>query len=541
MIKNKKGFTLVELLAVIIVLIVIILIAINAIRKSVDDTLDNTIVANSGMFIKTANSFIGDKSISDPNYDSGTLTVAELFENGLSMSGTKPDSGGIVFYNSEVIYGCLMYDGYMTVYENGSVTKPKKDSCPDDFSDFSVDREFDYTGSEQAFKALLSGTYKLEVWGAQGGDKVALKGGTGGYSVGYVYLNKNDTLYVNVGGKPTDNNGGYNGGGGHSNYNSGTVCSSGGGATHIALKSGILSTLGNDVSSILIVAGGGGGLDTYYDKKGASGGGYLGNNSDTSSYGTAKGATQTTGGAPANSSATNGSFGLGGSQTNSSNSGGGGGGGFYGGAGGYGSGGGGGSGYIGNTKLFNKVMYCNGCAEIEYEPVKTISTTCSSIEPTENCSKSGDGYAKITYISPDKQNNSPIKYLYNYGDEFNDVTGGWLTQNIQGNGRSEKLPSSLYIWASREGSSESRVYTKNAIDYTGYTKVNVIYEIVSTYTTGTYGGLVFLSGSKDVWFSKRGVGTYYDSVDISSLSSEILYFRDWDVNIKILSVWLSND
>ena len=35
--------------------------------------------------------------------------------------------------------------------------------------------------------------------------------------------------------------------------------------------------------------------------------------------------------------------------------------------------------------------------EIE-EQTKTISTTCTSETPTANCSKQGNGYAKITYI-----------------------------------------------------------------------------------------------------------------------------------------------
>ena len=42
---------------------------------------------------------------------------------------------------------------------------------------------FDYTGDVQEFVAPYSGKYKLEVWGAQGGDS-AVSGGLGGY--GYV-------------------------------------------------------------------------------------------------------------------------------------------------------------------------------------------------------------------------------------------------------------------------------------------------------------------------------------------------------------------
>ena len=42
--------------------------------------------------------------------------------------------------------------------------------------------DFDYTGGEQTFIAPVSGTYKLETWGAQGGDYFNLFAGLGSYS-----------------------------------------------------------------------------------------------------------------------------------------------------------------------------------------------------------------------------------------------------------------------------------------------------------------------------------------------------------------------
>ena len=43
-------------------------------------------------------------------------------------------------------------------------------------------------------------------------------------------------------------------------------------------------------------------------------------------------------------------------------------------------------------------MYCYNCTESTEESTKTISTTCTSATPTENCAKSGNGYARITLI-----------------------------------------------------------------------------------------------------------------------------------------------
>ena len=292
--------------------------------------------------------------------------------------------------------------------------------------------EFDYTGGEQSFISLFNGTYKIEIWGAQGGDAVpysnyvnsypTIEGGYGGYSVGNFKLNKSDIVYINVGGQgivqsgayPNKALGGYNGGGlsygsdGQANISE--SASSGGGATHVALSSGLLKDFSEKREDLIIVAGGGGGA-TYYNNmnlyissgNGGHGGGYKGNNSfnliriaggqtvDVSNeYG--KGGTQ-----ELIVSVLPGSFGLGGGFSKHTS---GGGGGFYGGSGGN-YGGGGGSGYIGNSKLTNKAMYCNNCKTSDKEETKTISNTCVSEDPVEQCSKKGHGYAKITLISID--------------------------------------------------------------------------------------------------------------------------------------------
>ena len=283
--------------------------------------------------------------------------------------------------------------------------------------------EFNSINDIETFVVPKTGRYKLEVWGAQGGDgKTSMdynqKGGYGGYSKGEVYLKENDKLYVVVGeqGKTGIGDGksrvtvigGYNGGAnnlaGYS-YSTDNYFGSGGGATHIATSTGLLSDLENNKDPILIVAGGGGGsyyflLQSYYHHSvGGSGGGFEGqdvqeyySSSDTTEgYKATGGKQQVDSG---NSYLIYGTFGKANAPTD--NGLGGGGGGFYGGA--SGSGGGGGSGYIGNSLLTNKVMYCYNCTASSEEATKTISTTCTNKNATENCSKQGNGFAKITYL-----------------------------------------------------------------------------------------------------------------------------------------------
>ena len=255
---------------------------------------------------------------------------------------------------------------------------------------------FDYTGGEQVFTSPTTGTYKLETWGAQGGSRNGYIGGYGGYSIGTITLSKSQNLYINVGGNGTTKIGGYNGGGNRpSGDTTGWYAGSGGGATHIATVSGLLSTLENSKFDILIVSGGGGGAtsSSTYNANGGSGGGYMG-----STIKGLTGGTQTIAGTNAKGGIT-GSFGKGADSTNE----GAGGSGFFGGGSGLhpdiGYSGAGGSGYIGNPLLTEKSMYCYNCQESSEESTKTASTTCVNATPTANCAKQGNGYAKITLIS----------------------------------------------------------------------------------------------------------------------------------------------
>ena len=56
------------------------------------------------------------------------------------------------------------------------------------------------------------------------------------------------------------------------------------------------------------------------------------------------------------------------------------------------------SGCIGNPSLTDKHMTCYNCETSNEESTKTISNTCASETPTTDCSKIGNGYARITYI-----------------------------------------------------------------------------------------------------------------------------------------------
>ena len=253
-----------------------------------------------------------------------------------------------------------------------------------DFYNFA--RLFSYMGSIESFKVPVEGRYTLECWGA-GVSK-------GGKSEGEYLAQKNQILYICVGGKGTNATsffkgvGGYNGGGNGGDCTNGQKGGGGSGATHICLQTGVLKDLKTAYNNnqLLMVAGGqGGGNDGSAD--GPYGGGLEGGKPSALNGQVYSAATQTSGYR----------FGIGRNGRTASIydsggniGGGGGGGGLYGGEappyGGVNSNctGGGGSGYV-NPQLVNG---------------KTIAGNQSFLSPSgvSETGHAGNGAALITWL-----------------------------------------------------------------------------------------------------------------------------------------------
>ncbi|MBQ9393977.1 MAG: hypothetical protein IJU23_00435, partial [Proteobacteria bacterium] len=282
--------------------------------------------------------------------------------------------------------------------------------------------DFEFTGSVQTID-LPIGTYKLEVWGAQGGQgkssSVIHHGAKGGYSKGTVNLTQPTKLYVYVGGTGEEISGkscvggGFNGGGNASGQQASWTCGGGGGASDIRIAT-------DSLYSRLIVAGGGGGwcgghVTSDGDNTGV-GGGATGGKGVTVTTDGGTGGTQITGGNgknyPVSSTTclvvTAGGFGFGGNVTlnNCSDGGAGGGGGWYGGGAAGWSGSGGGSGWIytaktyttwhsGNATDANKYTLNSSYYLTSSQTIAGSSTMPAPIGGTET-GHPGNGFVRIT-------------------------------------------------------------------------------------------------------------------------------------------------
>lgn len=291
------------------------------------------------------------------------------------------------------------------VAQNAAMTKSIKTDA--DF--YFLARKYGCTQSVETFTALEDGAYTLECWGASGGfnEFVKNEGKGGGYTYGSLKnVEKGKQLFVCVGGQGGTGErnqknapGGYNGGGdgGYGVINEKGQflyggCG-GGGATHIAFKTGVLKEFANSYSeNLLMVAGGSAGYSNIKttNTEAAYGGGLeggwaynqndqkkykrAGQNPDNDMFGQGQngrnGTTKTTRGGEGNS---------------------GGGGGFCGGYSNPATGdnsnaiGGGGSGYV-NTKFLTDATTTPG------------NTTFSSPTGTKELGHQGDGAAVISWF-----------------------------------------------------------------------------------------------------------------------------------------------
>ena len=283
--------------------------------------------------------------------------------------------------------------------------------------DYVLNKPFEYTNAAQPFDVIVTGYYKFEVWGAEGGYRSSQSySGKGGYSAGTIKLNAGDKLYVYTGGQGGATTcstktssicaGGFNGGGYRYNY------PGGGGASDIRIN--------EDSLLARVIVAGGGGSDGATTKIGMYGGGTSGG-AATQSYGSyGYGGTQTgftttvtaLTTQPTTNSSSNypGGFGFGGFGVHqSSGYAGAGGGGWYGGCGsvpdGSGDddrGGGGGSGFVYTGQNVTVPSGSTNKITSQYAMTSTTlaagNTSFTSPTGASETGHTGNGYAKVTFV-----------------------------------------------------------------------------------------------------------------------------------------------
>ncbi|MBP3765829.1 MAG: prepilin-type N-terminal cleavage/methylation domain-containing protein [Bacilli bacterium] len=378
----------------------------------------------------------------------GTCTTITATKSMTANTWYYTTSKPSITYSSTSTTTATLYakitDGYNTTLYN-SATVSKIENCS-----YSANKQwsYGYKGNYQTFTTPCTGNYKIELWGAQGGNTTAT-GGKGAYTSGTITLTHSQKLYVYVGGAGSSTeagvqqtiSGGYNGGG----STGGQDCcnrkfGSGGGATDIRITSGTWNNATSLASRIMVAAGGGGSYSGTNDveaaNNGGAGGTLIGKNGTQSggtehTYCYGLGGTQLAGGLVTTdcyykasfTSVKLSSFGKGGGDTGART---GGGGGYYGGSSsGHIASAGGGSSYISGhkgsiaitsasnlspRKNSSNATCASGTTDItcSYHYSNNIFKSTSMIDgnssmPNKSGSgnttgNTGNGYAKITYL-----------------------------------------------------------------------------------------------------------------------------------------------
>lgn len=485
---------------------------------------------NSSYYLSAAKTIAGNTSFTSPTGSSETghsgngycrITVIECKNTALYTRINNSMKKATAFYfklNNNKIYGVG------SANYNGSVMN------------------FDYTGSVQT-ATLAPGTYKLECWGAQGGNSNQSNGtygngGKGGYSTGILNVSTNTTIYITVGGQGqngilnTRTAGGFNGGGDGYGTNNFGVGGGGGGASDISLMSPVFSHSSyfinnirdtNSLLSRIIVAGGGGsaGYDVSNNAaNGGAGGGTTGQDGLSNRVYHGTGGKQTTFGTGGSSEepkrySVQAKFGCGASASNSTDVAPGGGGGWYGG-GLHCDSAGGGSGYVYTSATASN--YPSGCllnSTYYLSNAQTIAGNQSFPSPTgsSETGHSGNGYVRITKLTD-------VIYLTHAKNDIMDF-------NYTGSVQSKTLKPGTYTiecWGGQGGTYSGYIggyggYSKGTITLT---KTTTVYISVGGAGSSSSTAAGFNGGGTGISSGRGGGGATDVRIGQNSLYSRVI-------------------
>lgn len=434
--------------------------------------------------------------------------------------------------------------------------------------------EYQYTGNAQEFLAPETGYYKVELWGAQGGDatySTTYTGGKGAYTSGIIKLIKDEKFYIYVGGLGHTVNGtsvftvienanGYNGGAAGTSYVNNSTGGGGGGATDIRFG-------GQTLNDRIMVAAGGGGAKSHtskpsYSGNGGAGGTLIGVNgvlTNNTCYAYGTGGAQVTGGSSVNcptdgkASSGSGTFGIGYSPysvyTNNAACYAGGGGGYYGGGAGYHAAAGGGSSFISGyagvnainssgTHTNNTIHYSNKYF-IDGNMIAGNQSMPNTAGTSTEVGHAGNGYAKITFVSfdePDRNNDNlnNVRYVRacSSGNDKN-IAKHWFELQAIENGTNIAMGKTVQLY----NSSTNQVAALTNANVVNDSHVPTLTQTGSTYygssgAAGNYCAYIDLGSNHNL----DEIASWYYYIDGRTYYANEIYVSSDNVNWKLLAL-----
>lgn len=175
---KNKGFTLVELLAIIVIIAIIALITMPIVKNVIDQSKEKAAV-NSAYGFKDAlhnyyiNSTLDDETELEGIYriNDGVIDGPNLSSVSISLKGTKPSAGKVIYKNGAILTACLEINGYKIKYNNEQFTSEGKGSCAASAANFATDSwaeiKFNLEADRNAYPVGSLKTIKLDLDGTE--------------------------------------------------------------------------------------------------------------------------------------------------------------------------------------------------------------------------------------------------------------------------------------------------------------------------------------------------------------------------------------
>ncbi len=120
---NKKAFTLIELLAVIVVLGILALIVTPILINVVKDSNEKSYKLSADGYISAVNDYILSNQLDGKKVENGKYNIKNL---DVKISGKAPSKGSVEIYDEKVSSAQLLFDTYLVKYDGKEVTLTEK-------------------------------------------------------------------------------------------------------------------------------------------------------------------------------------------------------------------------------------------------------------------------------------------------------------------------------------------------------------------------------------------------------------------------------
>lgn len=120
---NKKGFTLVELLAVIVILAIIALIATPIILNVIDDARKNSARNSAYGYIDAVEKWSAQQMLNQQADFSLNGKYTKNTLSGVTVKGDTPTDVTLNYTNGKLTTGCMIVNGYKVTIADGKIAK----------------------------------------------------------------------------------------------------------------------------------------------------------------------------------------------------------------------------------------------------------------------------------------------------------------------------------------------------------------------------------------------------------------------------------